>query len=149
MEDVNMKKENSPIIGITIGDPAGIGPEICVEALMNEEVYKRCRPVLIGCSGTIKKAIDIKKCNFKLNIISKPSEGKFQIGTIDLIETGEYDFKSIEYGKVQALGGQIAYDAIVKGTTLAMNKEIDILDTAPINKESIKLIGVKKQDIQK
>ncbi|WP_411169197.1 4-hydroxythreonine-4-phosphate dehydrogenase PdxA [Clostridium sp. MB05] len=144
MNDTNMKNKRNPIIGITIGDPAGIGPEICVEALMEEEVYKKCRPVLIGCSGTIKKAMDIKKCNFKLNIISNPSEGKFEIGTIDLIETGEYDFQSIEYGEVQALAGQMAYDAIAKGTLLAKNKEIDILDTAPINKEAIKLIGIKE-----
>lgn len=78
-----------------------------------------------------------------MNIIKETSEGKFEFGTIDLIKTCNYDYQCLEYGKVQALGG-IAYDAIVKGSILAQNREIDILDTAPINKETIKLIGVKE-----
>nr|WP_078682858.1 4-hydroxythreonine-4-phosphate dehydrogenase PdxA [Clostridium sp. USBA 49] len=139
---MNAIDEIRPITAITIGDPAGIGPEICVGTLMNEEVYKECKPLLIGCAGTIRKAMKLKNCDYELNIISKPSEAKFKHGTIDIIETGDYDFESIEYGKVQKLAGQMAYDFILKSIELGLNKEVDVVGTAPIHKEAIKLIGV-------
>lgn len=55
-----MEKDMKPIIGITMGDPAGIGPAICIEALMQESVYKICKPIIIGCSGIIRRAMHIK-----------------------------------------------------------------------------------------
>lgn len=131
-----------PIIATTIGDPAGIGPEVCVGALMNDEVYEKCKPLLIGCAGTIRKAMKVKNCNYELNVISKPSEGKFKLGIIDIIETGDYDYESIEYGTVQKLAGEMAYDFILKSIELGFNNEVDVIGTAPINKEAIKLIGV-------
>lgn len=135
-------KNIKPIVGITIGDPAGIGPETCVGALMNKEVYDECKPLLIGCVGTISKAMKVKDCNFELNVISDPSEGKFKLGVIDIIETNKYDYESIEYGKVQKLAGQMSYDFILKAIELGLSNKIDVVGTAPINKESIKLINV-------
>lgn len=136
-----------PIVGITMGDPAGIGPETCVEALTSPEIYASCKPLLIGCEGSLQRALEQKgldKKGFRLHLINSPDEGVFELGTIDVINTGSYDWSSIEFGKVQRLAGQMAYDAILKSIELAMDKKIDIVGTAPIHKEAIKLIGVKQ-----
>ncbi|WP_068674988.1 4-hydroxythreonine-4-phosphate dehydrogenase PdxA [Oceanobacillus sp. Castelsardo] len=134
-----------PIVAITIGDPAGIGPEITLDTVCEEKVYQECKPFLIGSINIVKRAMKVKNCDFNINKINTPSEGKFEYGTIDVLETGEYDCDSIEYGKVQKLAGQMAYDYVVKSIELGMNKEIDIVATAPIHKEAIKLAGVKQE----
>lgn len=134
-----------PIVGITMGDPAGIGPETCVEALTSPEIYASCKPLLIGCEGTLQRALEQKeldKKGFRLHVITDPSDGFYELGTIDVISTGDYDWSSIRFGEVQRLAGQMAYDAILKSIDLAMDKKIDIVGTAPIHKEAIKLIGV-------
>lgn len=136
-----MRKLKKPIIAITIGDPAGIGPEITVDTIMEERVYHESNPFLIGSVDIIKRAMKIKNCNFEINKINTPQEGKFQYGTIDVLETGDYDCASIEYGKVQKLAGQMSYDYVKKSIELGLNKEIDVVATAPIHKEAIKLAG--------
>ncbi|MCM3567342.1 4-hydroxythreonine-4-phosphate dehydrogenase PdxA [Neobacillus mesonae] len=130
-----------PIVAITIGDPAGIGPEITVETMMNEKVYEESNPFLIGSVDIVKRAMKVRNCDFAVNKINKPSEGKYQYGTIDVLETGDYDCGSIEYGKVQKLAGEMAYDYVKKSIELGLNKEIDVVATAPIHKEAIKLAG--------
>jgi 4-hydroxythreonine-4-phosphate dehydrogenase len=137
----NLKK---PVVAITIGDPAGIGPEITVDTMMNEKVYEESKPFLIGSVDIVKRAMEVRNCDFEINKINKPSEGKFQYGTIDVLETGEYDCASIEWGKVQKLAGQMAYDYVMKSIELGLNKEVDVVATAPIHKEAIKLVGVKQ-----
>jgi 4-phospho-D-threonate 3-dehydrogenase / 4-phospho-D-erythronate 3-dehydrogenase len=136
----NIKK---PVVAITIGDPAGIGPEITVETMMNEKVYQESKPFLIGSIEIVKRAMEVRNCKFEVNKITKPSEGKFQFGTIDVLETAEYDCASIEYGKVQKLAGQMSLDYVYKSIELGLNKEVDVVATAPIHKEAIKLAGCK------
>lgn len=134
-----------PIVAITIGDPAGIGPETSVETFQQEELYKQMKPFLIGAEGTIRKAMKLKDCNFNLNIISEPNEGIYEYGTIDLLVTGDYDCDSIEYGKVQKLAGQMSYDFVMKAIELGNSGKVDVVGTAPIHKEAIKLVGVKEE----
>lgn len=136
-----METSRKPIVAITIGDPAGIGPEITVDTIKEKKVYDTCNPFLIGSIDIIKRAMKIKNCDFEINKINHPSEGKYQYGIIDVLETGEYDCETIEYGKVQKLAGQMAYDYVVKSIELGMNKDIDVVATAPIHKEAIKLAG--------
>ncbi|MEH7416645.1 4-hydroxythreonine-4-phosphate dehydrogenase PdxA [Neobacillus drentensis] len=136
-----MSNTKKPVVAITIGDPAGIGPEITVDTMMDEKVYQECKPFLIGSVDIVKRAMEVKNCNFAVNKINKPSEGKFQYGTIDILETGEYDCASIEYGKVQELAGKMSYDYVKKSIELGINNEIDVVSTAPIHKEAIKLAG--------
>lgn len=130
-----------PVVAITMGDPSGIGPEITVETMMDERVYETSEPFLIGSVDIVERAMKIKKCNFQVNKINHPSEGKYQFGTIDVLETGDYDTDSIEFGKIQKLAGQMSYDFVVKSIELGMNKEVDVVATAPIHKEAIKLAG--------
>jgi hypothetical protein len=87
---IEFKKEvlkmNMPIIGITLGDPCGIGPEITVKALGNEKIYRNCRPVVIGDRSILESAMSGCSINLEINTINEPSEGKFRYGSIDLID---------------------------------------------------------------
>ncbi len=133
-----------PITALTMGDPAGIGPEICVGTMLDKEIHEVCRPFMIGSAAILQRAADVLGKEIRFNKISDPSEAKYEYGTFDIIETGDYDTDSIKWGEVQKLAGQMAYDFIVKSIELGLAGKIDAVSTAPIHKQAIKLIGVKE-----
>lgn len=133
---------NKPYIGIPMGDPAGVGPEITVKALAHKELYDLCNPVVVGNKDVMENAIRICQLDLKLNVIDKVEDGLYQSGTIDLINLDNIDYSKMEYGKVQAECGQAAYEYIVKVTELALAKKLNAIATTPINKESLKAAKV-------
>lgn len=130
-----------PILAITMGDPAGIGPEIVVKALSNKDVYKKCRPLVTGDPLVINNAIQILNLPLFVNTISKVSDAKFTYGCIDVYPVNCNDISSIEYGKVSATAGDAAFSSIKTAIDLAMDNEVDGTVTAPINKEALNLAG--------
>lgn len=140
-----MDLDYKPIVGITIGDPSGIGPEIILKSLEEADLYRRCRPFVIGDIESFQRAQDaIDNHTVKLHSITAPEEAKFEYGVADVLKTGEYDLSSLEWGKEQKIAGQIAIDAINTSIELGMAGKIDAVTTAPINKKAIKMIGVKQ-----
>lgn len=131
-----------PVIGITIGDPAGIGPEIVLKALRNEEIYKNCKPLVIGNIAVLKKIEEIVGTGLTLNEISEPEEAVFSYGAVDVISLADIDAAALEYGKVQAQAGAAAFVFISKAAELAKTKKIEAIATAPINKEAIKAANI-------
>lgn len=129
---------NKPIIGIPLGDPAGVGPEIVVKALANKEIYDICRPVIIGERSSLLQAVAVCNLGIDFHLISTPAEGLYEYGTIDLIDLENIQADKLEKGKVQAMAGQAAFDYIKKTVELALNHEIDAMATTPINKEALK-----------
>jgi len=77
-------------IAITLGDPAGIGPEIVVKSLSDPKVYEVCQPLVIGDKSVIKHALTICQQNADIHVVEKPQAGKYQRGTIDLIECDSF-----------------------------------------------------------
>lgn len=132
-----------PIIGITVGDPAGIGPEISIKALADEQIYGICNPVLFADYSVVKYYIDLLGINASINIITKPSESKFTHGIINLIDIGEIkDIDDIEIGKISGKAGRACSAYIEKAVDMALNSQINALVTGPINKEAWKMGGV-------
>ncbi|MTH46525.1 4-hydroxythreonine-4-phosphate dehydrogenase PdxA [Intestinirhabdus alba] len=138
-----MTVDKKPVIAVTIGDPAGVGPEISVATLMEKAVYEECRPFLIGSVPIVERAMKIQNCHFPIHRISHPQQAKFTWGTLDVMETGEYDCDSIEWGKVQKLAGRMSLDYVLKSIELGKAGLTDVVATAPIHKEAIKLAGCK------
>lgn len=130
------------IIAIPMGDPAGIGPEITMKSLTKKEIYDICKPLVIGDAGVIKKAIEIVKADLAVNEVSSPAEGKYELGTVDVINLNNIDIDKLEYGQVSAQCGQGAFEYIKKAVELAMAGEVKALATTPINKESLKAAKV-------
>ena len=133
---------NKPIIGIPLGDPAGIGPEIVVKALNHKEIYESCNPLVVGDKSTIEQAMKFCNITLSINVITEPKDGKYQFGTIDLIDLNNVDINLLQIGKVQAMGGKAAFDYIKTVTNLALEKKVDAIATTPINKESFKAAEV-------
>lgn len=127
-----------PVIGITLGDPAGIGPEIILKALKNQEIYKICKPLVIGNAAILAKVEGLVKTGLTMNIISEPEEARYTYGVADVISLEDMDTSSLKYGEVQAEAGAAAFKFISKAVELAKSKKIDAIATAPINKEAIK-----------
>lgn len=137
--------DQKPIIGITIGDPSGIGPEIIIKALKEKKIYEECRPIVIGCSSVLKRAAEAIGETIQIQVETDPRAAEYHCGTINVIEAGEYDISTLEWGKEQKVGGQIAIDAINESIRLGMEGAIDAVTTAPINKVAIKLVGVRQE----
>lgn len=133
---------NRPVIGITIGDPAGIGPEIVLKALKNEELYKTCKPLVIGNSAVMERIEGIIKTGLALNTIHEPEEAKYSYGTVDVISLEDMDISGLKYGEVEARAGSAAFEYIVKAVELANMKKVNAVATAPINKEAIRAAGI-------
>jgi 4-hydroxythreonine-4-phosphate dehydrogenase len=133
-----MKK---PIIGITMGDPAGIGAEIAVKALSKKEIYRKSKPIVIGSKSVIDDALKFIPSNLKLNVIKNTEEIKGEFGIIDLIDLDNIKLDEFNYGKVSAKAGQASLDYIYKGIDLAMEGLVDAVVTGPIHKEAIKAAG--------
>ncbi|MGT2624456.1 4-hydroxythreonine-4-phosphate dehydrogenase PdxA [Streptococcus thoraltensis] len=130
------------IIGITLGDPAGIGPEIALKAFTKEELYKKSKPLLIGDSSIVNYYLEKHpELNLNVNIIDKPADGQYEFGKIDLIDLGIIDMSTFEIGKVSAVGGDAAFQYVKKVIELALAKEIDATVTNPLNKEAMNLAG--------
>lgn len=130
-----------PILGITMGDPCGIGPEITAKALAKPDVYDRCRPLVVGSAKVLRQAIDIAKVDLKVRIAKDVQDAKFEYGTIDVLDQDIVDMDALVHGKVSAQGGEAAFQAIKKVIELAMAHEIDATVTGPLNKEALNLAG--------
>ncbi len=129
---------SKPYIGVPIGDPAGIGPEIALKALLDDRLFSVSKTVLIGDKAVLEQQIKLCKLPLRINVIDKVKNGNFKRGIVNLIEMKEVDINKLEIGKVSGMCGNAAFEYIKKAVELAMNKEIDAIATTPINKESLK-----------
>lgn len=134
---------NLPIIGITVGDPAGIGPEICVKALMEREIYEVCKPILFGDRTIIEHYLKALGVKAEVNIVTDPSQGIFRLGTMDLFDLNEIkDMEEVRIGEISAKAGRACARYIEEAVRLAKEGSIDGIATGPINKEAWKLGSV-------
>lgn len=140
-----MSKTNfKPVTAITMGDPAGIGPEIVVGTMLDRELFDSCKMFVIGSIAVMEKAAKVLGKELQYNKISDPSEAKYEYGVVDVLETGDYDTDSLKWGEVQELAGRMAIDWIMKSIELGMAGKVDAVSTAPIHKRAIKLVGVQE-----
>ncbi len=132
-----------PLIGISVGDPAGIGPEITAKALALPEIYDACRPLAVCDLRVMDAAIRFSRLALKSRGVAAPSEGRYEHGTIDVLDMKNVDMAKLEYKKVAAMTGKASYEYIEKVIRLAMAGEIDATVTGPIHKEAIAAAGCK------
>lgn len=132
-----------PIVGITMGDPAGNGAEITVKALANPDVYENSRPIVIGDANCMEQAVKIVKQEGKIKIhpVKDVKDARFEYGTIDVYDMGLVNMQRHVYGKVSKMCGEAAFQYVVKVIDLAMKGEIDATVTNALNKEAINLAG--------
>lgn len=132
-----------PVLGITMGDPAGNGPELSVKALGKADTYEKCRPLIVGDAACMEEAIRITGNEGKIKIrpVKNVQEAEFLYGQIDVLDLGLVDMEKHEFGKVSAMCGEAAFQYVKKVIELAMSGEIDATVTNAINKEAVNLAG--------
>lgn len=138
---ISMLMNTKPILAITMGDPAGIGPEIIIKALSLKETYDKCVPIVTGDAAVMKYAAQQAGSELAINAVSDVKDAKFQYGTIDVYDLHCIDMQTFKQGEVAAQCGDAAFKAVVKAIELAMAGEVDGTVTAPLNKEALNLAG--------
>ncbi len=133
-----MKK---PICWITMGDPAGIGPEIIIKALSFNNLYQDCRPLVIGDSRILKDRLSIIPCSLEIKSIKELTEAQFTPGVVEILDLNNADPCGLKIGQVSKQAGQAAVEYIKEGVRLVLSRKIDTLVTAPISKEAINQAG--------
>ena len=126
-----------PIIAVTMGDPAGIGPEIVAKSIADKATYDVARCIVIGDKKVMEKAIKIVGADLKVNVVDSPADGDYSYGVLNMIDLDNIDMSRFEYGKINAMCGQAAFDYIKKSIEITMDKQADAVATTPINKESL------------
>ncbi|MEJ5311324.1 MAG: 4-hydroxythreonine-4-phosphate dehydrogenase PdxA [Anaerolineae bacterium] len=129
-----------PLIAITLGDVAGIGPEVVVKALALPEVWAACRPLVIGDARALTETrlgVPVPP----LRIAKTVAEATFDFGTLTLLDLGNLDVTAAPLGQISTEAGRAAVEYVLKATELAMAGAVDAVATAPLNKEAMHLAG--------
>lgn len=127
-----------PTIGITVGDPAGIGPEIVLAAAADDAVREACVPLLIGDLDHLRRTAGV--IGLDRPLVEVRSEVTENEGiAVRNVANPSVD---IEFGVESAATGQASYDYIVEGVSLALSKQVSNLVTAPISKAALNMAGL-------
>jgi 4-hydroxythreonine-4-phosphate dehydrogenase len=138
---VDSKNSSLPRLAVTMGDPAGIGPEIAVMALLDQAVTSICRPVLIGDASVIRDIIERLGLPASVHAIHRIDDAAFESGQIDVFDLGIMNGQDIPFGMINATCGEASFQAVRKAIELAMAGEVEGTVTGPINKKSINEAG--------
>ena len=138
-----MTVSQKPLLAITMGDPAGIGPEVTAKALLDQQVYARCRPFVVGSAAAMEDALRIINAPVLTRVAHSLAEVAGEPGAIDVLDLENLDYSGITYGKVSAAAGKASVEWILKAGELASSGRIQAISTAPINKEACSLAGYK------
>jgi len=135
-------KKRRPVIGVTMGDGAGIGPEIVVKALVDEAIHAICRPLVIGDARRLELAASIVGVHARIVPVESARElpdhgraGELHVLDMKLLPD------DLPFGVLSAAAGEAAYRYLERAVQLAMSGEIDAICTAPLNKEALHLAG--------
>ena len=132
-----------PILGVTMGDPAGVGPEITAKALARPGVAASCKAVVIGDRSVMAATLDMLRSPLALHAVTRVADCAFATGTLECLDLARVDAATLLKGAVSPEAGRAAYAYIETGVRLCQAKEIDAIVTAPINKEALAAAGLQ------
>ena len=131
-----------PILGITMGDPAGVGPEVIARAAANPDVVANSRAVVIGDASVMREALRLVESPLALHAVSDVGACRWAGGSVECLDLANVDMASLPRGDVSAAAGRAAHQYILRAVDLAKSRAIDGIVTAPINKEALAAAGV-------
>jgi len=134
-----------PLVGLMIGDPAGIGPEVCARAAAADELAGLCRPVLIGDLGVVHRAARVCGLRARFEAIDHPGQ-PLPAGSIGVIDPGGFDVDACPFGQASAASGRAVLDWIARGESLGRAGGLQALVMGPVESASLKATG-RVQDI--
>jgi 4-hydroxythreonine-4-phosphate dehydrogenase len=135
--------DNRPRIAITMGDAAGIGPEITVKSLADPDAARRCIPLVLGDARVLERAMDATGVRVPIRVVRRAAEAEGRPGTIELIDYANIDMAAHRWGEIEAGFGAAAVHYTREAGRMALAREIDGLVSAPLNKEAMHAAGYK------
>ncbi|MCX2730143.1 4-hydroxythreonine-4-phosphate dehydrogenase PdxA [Saccharopolyspora sp. NFXS83] len=135
-----MSTPATPLIAVTMGDGAGVGPEVTVGALLDPATLARCRPVVIGDAARLRRAASITGLDAEISAVDSPSDAVFAPGRINVIDLDLLP-DELPWGEISPVAGDAAYQYVRVAAELAMRREVQGICTAPLNKEALHAAG--------
>ncbi len=129
-----------------MGDPSGIGPEITLKVLLKKETYERCRPFVIGDPKVLREASKIVGGKLEIKAIQDISEARFLFSSVEVLCPEQVEVREIEWGKLSPANGRTAALCLEKAFRMALEREVDGVISAPINKEAFHRAGYSHID---
>ncbi len=136
-----MSEIHRPLLGISMGDPGGIGPEICAKALDTGAIYDLCRPLVVGDAVIMRDVVRFCGLKLEVRICNRPADGSYRRGVIDVLDLHNLPLSALRLGKVTAAQGRASFEYVAKVIALALAAKIDGTVTAPINKAALNAGG--------
>jgi 4-hydroxythreonine-4-phosphate dehydrogenase len=130
-----------PIIAITMGDAAGIGPEVVLKALADEEIRALCRPLVIGDLRVLEAAKRAARADPALRAVGEAAKSRFTPSEVDLLDLRNCDPTDVPWGHISPLAGGAAVQAVERAAKLALSGNVDAIVTAPLNKAAMRAAG--------
>lgn len=125
-----------------MGDPAGVGPEIILKALRHAEIYRRCRPLVIGDRRILQRAAEwVGMTQLDMAVVTQPADSQYAPGHIALLDLANAAPAECPVGQVSAAAGRAAVEVVFAACDLAMAGQVDAVVTAPLNKAAMNLAG--------
>jgi 4-hydroxythreonine-4-phosphate dehydrogenase len=132
----------TPLIAVTMGDPAGIGPEIVAKTFADPGFRDENRALVVGDPAILGRAAKLLELPLRVNEISEPGEAAFEPGAVDVLAVGELP-EDLPFGELDARAGEAAFRYVERATELASAGRVGAIATAPLNKEAMHLAGHK------
>jgi 4-phospho-D-threonate 3-dehydrogenase / 4-phospho-D-erythronate 3-dehydrogenase len=135
------RQGTKPLIAITMGDPAGIGAEISLKALLDPAIYAMCRPLVVGTLAVLEQARDVLRSDQRLRAVASPDEGRYVPGTVDVLDLSAEHQGPFPLGIAAKDNGAAAVAYVEKAIALAVAGDVGAIATAPLNKEAMRAAG--------
>jgi 4-hydroxythreonine-4-phosphate dehydrogenase len=130
-----------PIIAITMGDPAGVGPEVLAKALARQEIWDCCRPLAVGDAGVLAQAVASVNVPLALHTVTDVAAARFDPNAPDVFDLRSVDLAAFQPATVSATAGRAAVTYIEQATELALSEQVAAIATGPINKAALQAAG--------
>ncbi len=138
-----MNDNKRPVLGISIGDPGGIGPEITAKALNKERIYEIARPVMVGDLRVMEDVLKFTNVALTLNPVRKVQDARGVYGMLDILDLKNMPIDRLKYKEVTSEQGKASFEYVAKVIELAMERKIDGTVSGPINKAAIHAAGYR------
>ena len=134
---------DKPYVGLTMGDPCGIGPEVVIKALIHSEIYEWCNPVIIGNAASLRETVKMLDIDMSINHISETDIEMSRVNpnAASVIDIGNLNYEDVTIGEINPGCGKAAMEWVSHAGRLAMRGAIGGIATAPLNKEAASLAG--------
>ncbi|MCC7264894.1 MAG: 4-hydroxythreonine-4-phosphate dehydrogenase PdxA [Candidatus Latescibacteria bacterium] len=136
-----MSADPRPLLALTLGDPAGVGPEVVLKALREGGLHTRARMLVIGDRHILDRAAGWLGYAPTYAVVTAPGAGQYRAGEVVLLDLANADPLACPVGRVGAAAGRAAVEYVCRACDLALAGEVEAVVTAPLNKEAMNLAG--------